>query len=62
VDAWVGPYVGLALHKLAHSENKALRDQLALVVACALHYNPLLALQALQVQGPSAASSSVLAL
>jgi len=43
--------VGLVLLKLACCESRTLKDNLVLVVANALHYNPVLALQALQAQG-----------
>lgn len=51
VDAWVAPYLSLVLQKLATCEHRALKDQLVLVVACALHYNPAAALAALAAQG-----------
>jgi len=51
VDTWVGPYVGLVLQKLATCQSRTLKDNLVLVVANALYYNPVLTLQVLQAQG-----------
>lgn len=50
VDMWVGPYITLALQKLSNCESRVLKDNLVLVVANALYYNPVLTLQALQAQ------------
>jgi importin-7 len=51
VDAWVDPYLALVVTRLAKTERRSLKDELLVVVANALHYNPLLALQALQRLG-----------
>lgn len=51
VDVWVPPYISLALQKLATCSSRKLKDNLVLVVANALYYNPVLTLQALHAQG-----------
>jgi len=51
VDVWVAPYISLVLQKLASCESRTLKDNLVLVVANALYYNPVLTLQTLQAQG-----------
>lgn len=51
VDVWVAPYISLAMQKLATCSSRTLKDNLVLVVANALYYNPALTLQALQAQG-----------
>lgn len=40
VDAWLQPYLQLALNKLNTAENRLLKDELLLLVANALYYNP----------------------
>lgn len=39
VDAWLQPYLQLALTKLQTAENRLLKDELLLLVANALYYN-----------------------
>lgn len=51
VDAWIAPYIQLALTRLARTEKRALRDALVCVVANALYYNPALGLSVLQSTG-----------
>ncbi|GFR51383.1 hypothetical protein Agub_g13813, partial [Astrephomene gubernaculifera] len=51
VDAWVGPYLQLAVGKLQSATNRTLKDTLVLVVANALYYNATLALGVLAQMG-----------
>ncbi|GLC37117.1 hypothetical protein PLESTB_000981600 [Pleodorina starrii] len=51
VDAWVAPYLQLALGKLQTATNRTLKDTLVLVVANALYYNAALTLGILSQMG-----------
>ncbi|BDA47636.1 Importin-7 [Coccomyxa sp. Obi] len=51
VDHCIGQYIALALNRLPTAGRNLLKDQLVNVVANALYYNPVLALQQLQAQG-----------
>lgn len=48
VDRWVEPYLTLVVHRFAKTHRRALKDELMVVIANALYYNPALALGALQ--------------
>jgi len=48
VDRWVEPYLTLVVHRFAKTHRRALKDELMVVVANALYYDPALALGALQ--------------
>ncbi|CAL5220954.1 g3058 [Coccomyxa viridis] len=51
VDSYIGSYISLALTRLPSAEQNLLKDKLMNVVANAIYYNPVLALQQLQQQG-----------
>jgi hypothetical protein len=47
VDQWIEPYLRLVVERLPRTQRRSLKDELLVVVANTLYYNPQLALQAL---------------